>query len=132
VVREESEGLAGQALPVLLERIILRRRAAPPSLESIRDSFVPVLKQGGAHKAIVFGSYARGDADEYSDLDLIIVASSDRNFFHRHEEFSGIYDVWDRAIDLLIYTPDEFSLMIEQGNPFIERALEEGVVIYEE
>ena len=38
----------------------------------IIKAILPVLEKGGAKKAILFGSYARGDADEYSDIDLII------------------------------------------------------------
>ena len=110
------------------------RRAMPTNstLESIRDSLAPILERGGATKAIVFGSFARGDADEHSDLDLIIVAESDRTFFHRHEDFKGVPDVWRKGLDMLVYTPDELSDMVACGNPFIERALQEGVVIYEE
>ena len=39
-----------------------------PSLDQIRESLAPVLKEAGAVKAIVAGSYARGDANQYSDL----------------------------------------------------------------
>ena len=84
-----------------------------------------------ATKAIVFGSYARGQADQYSDLDLIIVADTDRSFFKRHTEYSGIYEIWRKGLDMLIYTPQELAQMASENNRFIERAFEEGVVIYE-
>ena len=103
-----------------------------PSLDQIRERLTHVLKQGGAKMAIVFGSYAHEEADRYSDLDLIIVAESDRPFFTRHEDFGGIYDVWRKGLDLLIYTPDEVSQMLSEHNSVIEFALEKGVVIYEE
>ncbi len=103
-----------------------------PSLDHIRESFAPVLKAGGAKKAIVFGSYARGDADQYSDLDLIIVAETERKWFDRYEAFSGLYDVWRKGFDLLIYTPREVADMLAEHRAFVEIALEEGVVIYEE
>ena len=104
---------------------------APP-LEHIRETFAPVLRKGGASKAIVFGSHARGEADRYSDLDLIIVAESDRPFLQRDRDFPGLYDVWRGGIDMLIYTADEIERMVAGHNPFIEQALEEGVIIYEE
>jgi predicted nucleotidyltransferase len=83
-----------------------------------------------ARKVIVFGSVARGDADAFSDLDLIIVADSARPFFERFKDFAGLYDVWPR-LELLIYTPEELALMVQEERPFIVRALEEGVVLHE-
>ena len=103
-----------------------------PSLDSVREALVPILKKGSVAKAIVFGSYARGEADQHSDLDLIIVAESERTFFHRHKDFPDIYEYWRKGLDMLIYTPDELSDMLDEHRAFIEQALEEGVVIYEE
>ena len=72
-----------------------RRLTSPvPSIDAIREAFEPVLMKTEATKAILFGSYARGQADEYSDLDLIIVADTDRPFFKRHTDYSAIYEVW--------------------------------------
>ncbi len=97
-------------------------------LEALRSRLAPHLKR--AHKAILFGSAARGDADEWSDLDLVIVADTTRPFFERFRDFAGIYDVWPR-VDLLVYTPQEFAAMAEEENPLIQRVLAEGVVIHE-
>jgi predicted nucleotidyltransferase len=83
-----------------------------------------------ARKVIAFGSVARGDADAQSDLDLIIIADTGRPFFERFKDFAGLYEVWPR-LDLLIYTPDEFAVMVDEERPLITRALEEGVVLHE-
>lgn len=107
-------------------------RPLPPGLEEVRRRLLPLLRKGGALKAIVFGSRARGQEDAYSDLDLIVVVETELPFVRRHELFPGIYRAWGRALDLLIYTPRELAEMRAQGNPFIRKALEEGVVIYEE
>ena len=102
------------------------------STEDIITAIVPVLKKGGAQKAILFGSYARGEADEYSDIDLIIIAESERPFIERAKDFSDLWKVSPvKAMDVLVYTPQEFQEMYEQQNPFIVRAVEEGKVIYE-
>ena len=103
-----------------------------PTIDEIRELLAPALKRGGAKRAIVFGSYARGDSDEHSDLDLIIVADTQQRFFRRHEAFSDLYDAWGKSVDLLVYTPDELERMLAERRAFIELALEEGAVIYEE
>ena len=74
----------------------------------------------------MFGSVARGEADEWSDLDLIVIADTDRTFFERFRDFDGLYEVWPR-LDLLVYTSAEFERMVDEENPFLLRVLEEGM-----
>lgn len=97
-------------------------------LDALKQRLAPHLRR--ARKAIVFGSVARGEADQWSDLDLVIVAQTHRPFLERFLDFEGIYDVW-RRLDLLVYTPEEFAQMQAEGRPFIEHVLQEGVVIHE-
>jgi predicted nucleotidyltransferase len=107
-------------------------REAVPSLQEIREAITPVLHAAGAQKAILFGSYARGDADEYSDVDLLVVAESRRPFIERCKDFLGMWHVSPvKAIDLFVYTPKEFRKMQSQDNPLIARAIREGELVYE-
>ena len=109
-------------------------RENPPTLDTIRQALSPALEASNARRAIVFGSYARGDANEYSDLDMIIVADTDKRFPQRHKDFRPVFrswDPWGKSLDLLIYTPEELELMQDRRNPFICAALQEGVVVYE-
>ena len=76
----------------------------------------------------MFGSVARGEADEWSDLDLVVVTETERSFFERFRDFGGLYEVWPR-LDLLVYTSTEFERMLEEENPFLLRVLDEGVDI---
>ncbi|MBN2646142.1 MAG: nucleotidyltransferase family protein [Desulfuromonadaceae bacterium] len=41
-------------------------------IETMTDKLVPILKQYGASRIGIFGSYARGEATEDSDLDLLV------------------------------------------------------------
>ncbi len=103
-------------------------RSILADLPELKRQVAPRVRR--ARKVIAFGSVARGDADRWSDLDLIIVAETARPFFERFKDFSGLYDIWPR-LDLLIYTPQEFQRMLNEGNPLIARAVAEGVVLYE-
>ncbi len=108
----------------------MHKNAVP--LRDIRRAIVPELKKGGAILAILFGSYARGEADQYSDLDLLIVAESTRPFVERFKDFLAVLRVSPvKSIDMLIYTPAEFRAMQEAENSFVSKALREGKVIYE-
>src|SRR3972149_4117787 len=87
--------------------------------DEIRLIVAETLKGSIAKKAILFGSYARGDADEYSDIDLIVVADTERRFVQRFEDFWPLLDAAPRPMDLLVYTPAELQEMVERDNPFI-------------
>lgn len=90
-----------------------------------------ILRDYGSLRAIVFGSFARGEPSRHSDVDMIVVLPTEKRFFERHEGLYGaLQDVIPgRDIDLLIYTPQEMEQM--QDRTFIKSALREGVVIYE-
>lgn len=102
------------------------------AINDIKKALAPVLEKGGARRAILFGSYARGDADQWSDMDLIIIAESTRPFIERFKDFASLRQVSPvKALDIIVYTPNEFQKMQTEGNPFVCRAVEEGEIIYE-
>lgn len=42
------------------------------NIEKIKEIAAPILRQHGIKKASVFGSYARGDQNDDSDIDILI------------------------------------------------------------
>lgn len=81
-------------------------------------------------KIILFGSAARGDTDEHSDLDLIIVKKTDKRFVERMVD-PILLKILPIKTDAFIYTPEEFERMKENENPFIMSALESAKILYE-
>ena len=78
---------------------------------------------------ILFGSVARNESDELSDVDLVIVKETEEDFFSRIRRVLQILNL-KTGIDVLVYTPDELQRMKEQGNALIETVLEEGIVVH--
>lgn len=89
-----------------------------------------VVKKFNLKKIIIFGSFARGDYHKGSDLDLVIVGEFKERFIDRIGKIIELNDS-DLEIDAMVYTEEEFQKMIKERRPFIEQALEEGIVVYE-
>lgn len=94
------------------------------------NRIIRALEAYGAEKGILFGSWARGDADRYSDIDLIVIKQTDRRFLDRLLDIINIIQP-DFALDVLVYTPEEIDRMMAEENPFLTHAVQEGKVIYE-
>jgi predicted nucleotidyltransferase len=94
------------------------------------ERLVRGLEKYGAEKGILFGSSARGDIDKWSDIDLIVIKQTDRRFLDRLKDVYEAIEP-DFALDVLVYTPEEFEKMKEEERPFLMHALEGAKVIYE-
>jgi len=77
---------------------------------------------------ILFGSYAAGRRDLFTDLDMIVVMHSEQDFVHRTAE---LYQQLEAGVDLdlMVYTPEEFEQQRQRG--FVRQALRTGRVLYE-
>ncbi|NLI32055.1 MAG: nucleotidyltransferase domain-containing protein [Deltaproteobacteria bacterium] len=80
-------------------------------------------------RVILFGSFARNESDDLSDIDLVIIKETEEDFFSRIRKVLQILDLMT-GIDVLVYTPGEFQAMKDRGNALIETVLEEGIVVY--
>ena len=79
----------------------------------------------------LFGSWARREEDELSDMDVVVIKDTSSPFFDRLREISGFLPAEIGGLDILVYTPKEFARMRREGNAFVEMILEEGSLIYE-
>ena len=103
---------------------------APCTFDELRQRTQPVLRKAGVERAIVFGSWARGDADGFSDLDLVAVMDT---VLPPPERALPLAKELDQAlpmvVDLLVYTPDEFAACEADGFGVFDVLRREGVEI---
>lgn len=92
---------------------------------------VESLKVYHPEKIILFGSTAKGDVDEYSDIDVVVIKKTSQRFLKRLIEVGKLLQDEVFPADVFVYTPEEFKQMQEEENPFIEQVLKNGKVIYE-
>ncbi|MCS6908340.1 MAG: nucleotidyltransferase domain-containing protein [Anaerolineales bacterium] len=93
---------------------------------------LPIFHRHSIQKAILFGSFARGDQTSRSDIDLILIQETSQPFLQRYEPILLELNqaIQGHAVEVLIYTPQEFEQI--QHRPFIRQALAEGIVLYEQ
>ena len=109
-----------------LERERERHRAAlEAAVERIRERFSALP---GVQRVSLFGSYARGKRDLFTDLDVLVVMDTEEPFLDRLKRLYRLADV-GVDLDILCYTPEEFARM--KARPFLRHALKDEVVLHE-
>lgn len=83
-----------------------------------------------AERVILFGSYARGDATEESDVDLMIIAESDLPRFKRSRDLYKLLRPHPFAMDIVVFTPEEFEKGKKTDVSFVSTVLKEGKTVY--
>ena len=83
-----------------------------------------LLRELGARDVWLFGSLARGEVHEGSDLDLLVVMDTDLPFVER---LARLYrELKPRvATDLFVYTSGEME-DLRESSPLVRAALREG------
>ncbi len=98
------------------------------AIKTVKHFAQAVRAQGvNLRTVILFGSYARGDEQEWSDIDVALVA----------DEFIGVsFEDIKRFIDVTIQKPYFFiephtfnTAEFEKGNPFVDEIRRTGVLI---
>jgi predicted nucleotidyltransferase len=83
-----------------------------------------------ASQVILFGSYARGEANAQSDVDFMIIAESDVPRFKRSRELYKLLRPYPFAMDLIVYTPQEIERGKRSPVSFVSTVLREGKTVY--
>ena len=94
-----------------------------------------IVDEVDPQQVILFGSRARGDERENSDIDLIVVESEpfgpERS---RHKESVRLYHAlagFHVPTDILVYSHEDVAYWRDSLNHVLARALREGKVLYE-
>jgi len=110
------------------------------STEQKLKKVVERLKPYKPEKIILYGSRARGDFREDSDIDLLIVKKTKKRYFDRIGDIQKLLykkeyylnpQEFIEALDPIVYTPKEIQQRQDIGDFFVRRILKEGKTIYE-
>ncbi len=94
------------------------------TIEDIRRMAAPVAAAHGVKNMRLFGSYARGQATEQSDIDLCIDCGRITDLFSWGSLYSDLQTVFQKNLDLVATENLETD--------FIRRIRKDEVLIYEQ
>jgi len=108
-------------------------------MENVIEKLVDSLKPSHPSKIVLFGSHAKGTATPESDVDLMVILDNDdvsKTYQERLDKKMVISKLvreinYETALDILVYSKEEFRLLKERGNSFLDEIEKSGKVIYE-
>ena len=102
------------------------------TLELINYIIEKIVREIQPEKIILFGSYARGDFDRASDLDLFIIKDGEESSRIMRRKVEAL--LWGRrfSVDLIVRKPEEVAWNFRAKNPFyLYHIFKDGKVLYE-
>lgn len=104
------------------------------SINEIRDKITPVAQKYDLRAVYLFGSYARNEADENSDIDLLVdrTDSKIKSMFDMGGLYEELQTCLEKSIDVVTTHTLEQESTKERTPYFIENINAERVLIYEQ
>ncbi len=99
--------------------------------QQIDDILDRIVMAYQPEKVFLIGSYASDNANENSDLDLLIIKNTNLPSYKRGLEISRLLKGVLIPIDILIYTPNEIEQFIDDKYSFLYQALKTSKLLYE-
>ena len=103
------------------------------------DQLVEALKKADPYKIILFGSNVNGTANENSDIDMVVILdNNDVAKTYKERLMKKLYINrlvrninYKIALDILVYSKEEYKIIKNYGNYFIDEIENTGKIIYE-
>ncbi|MEM3506372.1 MAG: nucleotidyltransferase domain-containing protein [Candidatus Bathyarchaeia archaeon] len=111
---------------------ILRRINIERSEEVFRkiESYAKeVIKELNPKLIILFGSFASGEINEGSDIDILVVADFKEDFLERIKILMNL-NRFSIPIEPIGYTEEEFEEMRKRNSLFVEEVLKKGKILF--
>ncbi|MFC1532057.1 nucleotidyltransferase domain-containing protein [Thermodesulfobacteriota bacterium] len=90
-----------------------------------------ILKAYNPEVVILFGSLGRGDADEFSDVDLFLVIETDKDNSKLSEEIEGCLDSITKNKHIIVTTPLNFFRQRDIPGTLSFSAVKDGQILFE-
>ena len=99
--------------------------------KEIKEKIVSQLKELNPHKIIIFGSYAYGNPNEDSDLDICVVEKDYINKWEDKRKIDDLLDFLKISKDILNPKLDEYEFYKNEYCSVYKDIEEKGIVLWE-
>jgi len=99
-------------------------------MECIQDLCDRIVQGFHPERVILFGSYARGDANEDSDVDLLVIMPFEGLGARKATEIRKAVRP-GFPVDIIVRTPETLRERVRMGDFFLRDATEEGVILHD-
>ena len=114
---------------MFIDQRLSTEKITPELIDYIVEKIVREIKP---EKIILFGSYARGDFNRDSDLDLFIVKDDEESSRVIRRKVDTLLRGRKFAVDLLVRKSEEVEWNFKAQNPFyLYHIFKDGKVLYE-
>ena len=104
-----------------------KNRGIPKIIRKISEK---IVKNLSPEKVILFGSYAYGNVNFDSDVDLLIILDTKLKGAERQRLVSRLIRPRPFPVDIIVKTPEEIRESRNRVDPFLNEILEKGIVLY--
>ncbi|EFF67111.1 nucleotidyltransferase domain protein [Selenomonas noxia ATCC 43541] len=94
------------------------------SIDEIRDKIRPICEKYKVEKVWLFGSYARGEAREDSDVDFYVKTAKEMRFLELGGLYADLEEVLGKEVDMITRIPEEYKIF----KKYVER---DEILIYD-
>jgi uncharacterized protein len=89
-----------------------------------------LAEQASPERILLFGSYARGDADDDSDLDFVVIERQVANRAKEMVRLRRVLRPLRLPVDVLVFSTDDVARWGQQPGSALYWALREGKTVY--
>jgi predicted nucleotidyltransferase len=103
------------------------------TIEQLKERIAPLAVKYDLPAVYVFGSYARGEATENSDVDILIdkTGSTIKSLFDRAALYNDLNETLSKNVDLITISGIEQDDVKKRTPWFVENLNRERIAIYE-